>query len=82
VFSSRAAKGQAYAFIAEEIDRGEPASLAIFSDLLERISATCAVGDRARILSLIMRLKARDPALVPLAEVIEPEIRTARGSAV
>lgn len=77
VFSSRAAKGQAYAFIAEEIDRGDPASLVIFGDLLERISATCAIGDRARILSLIMRLKTRNPDLVPLAQVIEPEIRGA-----
>ena len=77
VFSSRAAKGQAYAFISEEIDRGDPASLAIFSELLERISATCAIGDRARILSLIMRLKTRNPDLVPLAEVVEPEIRGA-----
>lgn len=77
VFSSRAAKGQAYAFIAEEIERGEPASLAIFGDLLERISATCAVGDRARIVSLIAQLKRRDDALLPMATVVEPEIREA-----
>lgn len=77
VFSSRAAKEQAYAFIAEEIERGDPQSLRIFADLLERISATCAIGDRARILSLILRLKARAPDLVPLAEIVEPEIRSA-----
>ena len=77
VFSSRAAKGQAYAFIAEEIERGEPASLEIFGGLLERISATCAIGDRARIMALIVQLKSRAPDLVPLAEVIEPEIRGA-----
>ena len=78
VFSSRAAKGQAYAFIAEEIERGDPASLQIFGDLLERISATCAIGDRARVMALIVQLKSRAPDLVPLAEVIEPEIRGAR----
>jgi len=77
VFSSRAAKGQAYAFIQEEIERGDPTSLQIFGDLLERISATCAVGDRARILSLILQLKSRSSDLVPLAKVLEPEIRGA-----
>jgi len=75
VFSSRAAKGQAYAFIREEVDRDDPACLPIFADLLERISATCAVGDRARILSLLVHVKSRAPELAPLAEVIEPEIR-------
>ncbi len=75
VFSSRAAKGQAYAFIREEIDRDDPACLPIFAELLERISATCAVGDRARILSLLVQVKSRAPELAPLAEVIEPEIR-------
>ncbi len=77
VFSSRAAKGQAYAFIEEEIERGDPESLKIFGDLLERISATCAVGDKARILPLILRLKSSSPDLVPLAEIVEPEIRGA-----
>jgi len=75
VFSSRAAKGQAYAFIREEIDRDDPECLPIFAELLERISATCAVGDRARILSLLVHVKSRAPNLAPLAEVIEPEIR-------
>ena len=77
VFSSRAAKHQTYAFITEEIERGDPASLAILGDLLERISATCAVGDRARIVSLILHLKRHDDTLVPMATVVEPEIREA-----
>ena len=75
VFSSRPAKEQGLSYIREEIARGNPESLPIVADLLERLSATCAVGDRGMILELIVKLKDHDPTLVPMAKVIAPEVR-------
>lgn len=78
VFSSRAAKQQASAFVEEEVERGHPESLRILSDLLGFISATCAVGDRARILELVLKLKCKEGELVPEVSIIPPEIRSAQ----
>ncbi|MEO1494643.1 MAG: hypothetical protein AAFV19_21045 [Pseudomonadota bacterium] len=75
VFSSRAAKEQAFSFMAEEIARADASGLATLGDLLEILSATCAVGDKTRILSLIVALKARAPDLVPSARIADVETR-------
>ena len=78
VFSSRSAKEQIYSFIDDEIARGDLEILKPIADVLDTVSATCAVADKARILGLIARMKSRYPDLVAHADVIEPELRAQR----
>jgi len=78
VFTSRAAKDQVHSFIESEIDAGNPETLDILAELLETVSATCAVADKARILSHIARMKAKRPELITSARIIAPEIRSPR----
>lgn len=75
VFSSRAAKEQIHKLIETEIERGDPETLAVLAGLLETVSATCAVADKARILEHIVRLKAKQPDLVSEAALIAPQLR-------
>ena len=81
VFTSRAAKDQIHRFVEDEIGRGDPETLEILSDLLERVSATCAVADKARVINHIAQLKAQAPNLVPAASIIVPEVRGGTGEA-
>ncbi|MBM7067290.1 hypothetical protein [Actibacterium sp. 188UL27-1] len=76
VFSSRAAKRQTLAFLHEEIASGEPAALEIIGDLLDRLSATCSIHDRAALLELIVQLKSKSPDLIPSAQIVLPELRS------
>ena len=76
VFSSRGAKEQIYSFMEDEIARGDPEILATLADVLDTVSATCAVADKARVLGLIARLKSSSPGLVANAAIIEPELRS------
>jgi hypothetical protein len=75
VFSSRSAKDQIYTFIETEIANGDPQTLDILAGLLTDLSASCAIGDKARVLSLVTQLKAKTPELVAPARIVEPEIR-------
>ena len=63
---------------ADEIARGDLEILKPIADVLDTVSATCAVADKARILGLIARMKSRYPDLVAHADVIEPELRAQR----
>ncbi len=78
VFSSRAAKDQIHSLIEAEIEAGNGETLAILAELLERVSATCAVQDRARVLAHIVNLKTRSPDLIERATLIAPEVRDGR----
>ena len=75
VFSSRSAKEQIYSFIEDEITRGDQEILKTLAGVLDTVSATCAVADKARVLGLIARLKSNSPDLVAHAAIIEPELR-------
>ncbi len=78
VFTSRAAKDQIHRFLEAEIETGNAQTLGILAQLLETVSATCAVSDKARVLEHIVRLKTKMPELIPGAKILAPEIRSAR----
>ncbi|MGI9386873.1 MAG: hypothetical protein ACR2OX_05535, partial [Methyloligellaceae bacterium] len=78
VFTSRAAKDQIHSFIEAEIEAGNAETLGLLAEVLETVSATCAISDKARVLSHIARMKAKLPELIPSAKIIAPEIRLAR----
>ena len=78
VFTSRAAKDQIYRFIEAEIESGNAETLSILTELLENVSGTCVVADKARVLELIAHMKTNMPELFPNVTLIAPEVRSAR----
>ncbi len=79
VRKSRAAKNQVFAFLEEQIEADSNAGvserMAILAPVLERAVATCAIADRARLLSLLATVKQSRPELAPRAQMIAREAR-------
>lgn len=75
VRKGRAAKQQVLSFIEEQLARDGDEQSAVLAPILERVVATCAVEDRARIVTLLTKIKHRDAALVPRVALVPREAR-------
>jgi hypothetical protein len=74
VNKGRLAKNRVYAFLLDEAKKSEEAAR-LLGEILARVSATIAIGDRARTIEAMLELKRLYPS-VPLPIIVStPEVR-------
>ena len=74
VNKGRVAKDRTLAFLEAEAAKSEQAA-AVVAEIVARQSATCAVGDKARMIEIMVRIRAQYPQ-IPLPVEVQPvEVR-------
>ena len=71
---SRVAKDRVYSFLQMELQKSEEAAT-IIAPILDRISATCAIGDKATTIELMLELKEKYPNIELPIEIKPVEAR-------
>lgn len=75
----RAAKDQMLAFLESQLEQSEStegkARRQLLAPVVEKLVASAAVGDRARTLALLLKIKQTEPDLAPLARIVPREAR-------
>lgn len=75
VRKGRAAKHQVMSFIEEQLGHPGEERVAVLAPVLERCVATCAIEDRAHLLSLLTAIKRKSPQLAPRIKLVPREAR-------